>query len=203
MARQGIDFAQFSDQKFWMQCMQEFFGSMLWILLASSSDSAWSVGVTYVVLQQVLENSHLFPLITMYRIFHGEHLDPVKGVFWVLLQIFGAYVAGHLGGALGISVDKVAGFGIDNVKGGFHMLITMCFFLHVWCFTSDKETSICKPFMVMFTFAICGWFNSNSMNMAWMFADAANIGNSWVMLVWTVVAAILTWVKFRFVMTKD
>merc|ERR1739848_847852 len=107
---------QLSEAKFWRQNINEFLGTMFWVMLSmndKAGGNAYAMGITYIVVKHAMscfdsEGLHMFTPWTLFKMAENKHLDPIKGLFWIGMQFLGAYVGGVLGGALGVTFVDAA-----------------------------------------------------------------------------------------------
>lgn len=205
----SLGFNEFSEQKFWRQALNEFLGSTVWFVLAQQGGaevSAWAAGVTFVVVQAAFGgNVHLWSPWTLYKMFDMKHLAPAKGLFWLLLQFFGAYTGSHLINAL--NLDKWSPSPALptewNWVSGFQWFFGLMLILHVFDMAnSDRDTGIQRSFMLVFGFAIINWFGVGAANFAWEFSFNAFSSNIWINFVWTLIAIIVFWAKRTYLMNE-
>merc|ERR1712003_113997 len=201
-----MDMEQFKEKKFWEQAFNEFLGSALWVVfLAQAGGSAYAVGISYVVLRAVFGECHWWSPWTLYRIV-DQKMDPVKGVFWIAMQILGAYVAGHVLKCLdmnafaGLAAAGDWGAWAANIK----YLIAVMLVLHFFRMYNDDEQAfdMNRSFFMIFALAIFHWFmgGSNALNFSWQFAVHANIDYCLVNFVVVVVAVAFAYVKYNYIL---
>jgi len=200
-------------QEYWTQVSKEFLGSALLILIASNSGLAngFNWAVSYVVLlilfgdKDDLDKHHFNSFVTFYRTF-TDKIPVAKGLFFLAAQFLGAYVAGHLAGALGVKADSVGEqFGFDDWQAGVKAAISISLFL--WTFNhAQKEKVDCMPkgIFVIASIAVVYMFNSSfvfSYNRC--FASLESIKASGACAAWAVVAVIVTHVKSKLMGIED
>lgn len=99
---EALQLDQFKEAKFWRQAVNECLGTMFWILLSCNQAAAkqpFAIGIAYIIVKHAMacldgEGLHMFTPWTMYKILENKHLNPLKGVFWILMQMLGAYFLG-------------------------------------------------------------------------------------------------------------
>lgn len=191
-----------------MQAFNELVGTMFWFLLANAATepSAWVAGVTYVVVRACMcacseaESVHLFTPYTLYKIAEMKNLDPLKGVFWILMQFLGTYLGNLLLGAMNFKAFSYTGLGEEwNWAVGFKFFFGTMFALHVFTMAnSDRDIGIENSFFLIFGFAVLNWFGVATCNFAYHFGDTSSIGSIWITFVWTLIAVVVFWAKIRF-----
>jgi len=211
MGRHQYDFSQYfgkEAQKAWTQWSKEFLGSVLLILIASNSglDNGFNWAVSYVVLLILFGEGHHFnSFVTFYKTF-TDQMAVVQGLFYLAAQFLGAYVAGHLAGALGVNSDSVGEqFGFDDWQAGVKAAISISLFL--WTFNHAQKGNVdCMPkgIFVIASIAVVYMFNSSfvfSYNRC--FTSLESIKASGACAAWAVVAVIVTHVKAKLMEIED
>jgi len=193
----GLD--EVSKPKFYTQALNECLGSLFWSVLAAQSDNAWIVGISYVLVQACMGGDcHLWSPWTVFRIIQNKHMNPLKGLFWLIMQGLGVYLGGLLAGALELKSVNVAAMTWD-LKIGFTLFIGLSFALHaIDLANGDKDTGIQRSFMIIFVFAILNWFGVGAANFTWEFTTF-NV-DFYISFVWTILAALVYWVKKEYLL---
>lgn len=196
-------FKEFKESKFWCQAVNEFMGSLLWVLVIGQTDNEWARGVTYVVLTSVL-GGHFLPAWTMFRVL-SEGMDWSKGLVWVVMQCLGAYVAGHLAGALGMTKLDQASFAMDDWKAGLVFFIALSLYIHIYEHINGDGYSgdLSKAFMTIFAMTAMHWFaNDFIFNFAFILTDA-DPTQFWISMLWTIAAVVCVWLKLKMINQSD
>lgn len=212
---------QLSESKFWRQNINEFLGTMFWVMLSMNETAAgnpYALGITYIVVKHAMscfdsEGLHMFTPWTLFKMLENKHLDPIKGLFWIGMQFLGAYVGGVLAGALGIKLVADTGIansftGADNVAMGFRYFFAVSFLIQIFshCSNNADSSDIPVSLMMVFGFAISTWFMGGFYNLSFStgfaYAHTENKlnANLWIEFVWTLIAVVVAWVKFTFVL---
>jgi len=182
----------------WTQVFKEFVGSMLVILVASQSGlDGWGWAISFVVMNIIFEGkNHLNSWITIYRGFTGACCC-VQAIMFLGAQFLGAYVAFHLAGALNIEKDSHTCFNLDSWKDGIKEALAVCFFL--WTYNhANKSDDVGMPKNVFLIAAIGASFFLNATQVFSynrVFTGDESISDSGAVLLWGVVAVIVTHVK--------
>merc|ERR1711981_937911 len=193
----GVD--ELSKPKFYVQAANECLGSLFWFVLASQADNAWITGISFILVQACMGGDcHLWSPWTVFRIIQNKHMNPLKGLFWLIMQALGVFLGGLLAGALELEAANYASMTWD-LKEGFAFFIALSFALHaIDLANGDKDTGIQRSFMIIFVFAILSWFGAASANFSWEFA--AFDAQFYVRFVWTILAAGFYWVKKEYLL---
>lgn len=193
----------------WVQLIKEFAGSMILILVATQATSftgGFNWAVSYVVLSIVFGDAHHFnSFVTFYKAFTGG-MCCVQGLFYLGAQFLGAFVAGHLGGALGISVGDVNSFEVGDWQNGLQEFIAVSLFL--WTFNHAASgklgDSMPKGIFLIASIGVCFMFRSDFVfSYHRCFASKAAITASGATALWGAVACIVTHVKAKLMGVED
>lgn len=212
----GRDFAAGFEQYFkgdkvvdaWVQLIKEFAGSMILILVASSASlgNGFNWAVSYVVLSILFEGHHFNSFVTFYKAFTGS-MCCVKGLFFLGAQFLGGYVAGHLGGALGVSADASnLGFALNDWQAGVRQAIAVVLFL--WTFNHACSGKVgdhmSKGIFMIASIAVVFMFNAGFVfSYHRCFQSMDTIKASGAVALWGAVACIVTHVKSKFMGVED
>jgi len=184
---------QFTEQKFWSQAFTEFFGTIAWITVANNGGaSAWSWAISYVVITTAF-CSHLNPAVTAFKIFEMKHLDPVKGVFWMIMQCLGAFVAIHIADALGFTADTAPSFDIKDWQSGLREFLAVVFFLWFYCECKRGVDGMPASIFLLLSIVATFWLGGANCVFAWSRGfTLAGVSSFWVSALWSTVAACFT-----------
>jgi len=193
-------FMRFKEPAELFKVFSEVVASMLFIMVAvNGGASVYSWGISFVVVSCVFAGSHINSWITFYKMFCGK-MCPVQAIFYIGAQALGAFVAGKLSGALGMTADSVAkvGFEIGAWKSGLHEFIAISVFL--WCYShvnSDRFAGdMPANVFTLLTVAVVFMFNANTaFSFSRFFVDMASIQACGPSLLWGAIACIMTHVK--------
>jgi hypothetical protein len=191
----------------WVQLVKEFAGSMILILVASGAGLAngFNWAVSYVVLSILFEGHHFNSFVTFYRAFTGS-MCCVQGLFFLGAQFLGGYVAGHLGGALGVDADSVSSFEINDIKNGVQTAIAVCLFL--WTFnhacTGKVGDHMSKGIFMIASIAVVFMFQADFVfSYHRCFQSMDTVKASGAVALWGAVACIVTHVKSKLMGVED
>jgi len=191
----------------WVQLIKEFAGSMILILVASSASLAggFNWAVSYVVLSILFEGHHFNSFVTFYKAFTGS-MCCVQGLFFLGAQFLGGFVAGHLGGALGVKADSVGSFEINDWQNGVQEAIAVCLFL--WTFnhacTGKVGDHMSKGIFMIASIAVVFMFREDFVfSYHRCFQSMESVKASGAVALWGVVACIVTHVKAKFMGVED
>jgi len=193
----------------WVQLVKEFAGSMILILVASSAslNGGFNWAVSYVVLSILFEGHHFNSFVTFYKAFTGS-MCCVQGLFYLGAQFLGGFVAGHLGGALGVEPDDISkvSFEINQWRNGVQTMIAVSLFL--WTFqhacSGKVGDHMSKGIFMIASIAVVFMFQANFVfSYHRCFQSLETVKASGGIALWGVVACIFNHVKSKFMGVED
>lgn len=191
----------------WVQLIKEFAGSMILILVASSASltGGFNWAVSYVVLSILFEGHHFNSFVTFYRAFTGG-MCCVQALFYLGAQFLGGFVAGHLGGALGVASDSFSSFEISDWQNGVQEMIAVSLFL--WTFNHASSGKVgdhmSKGIFMIASIAVVFMFRANFVfSYHRCFQSMDTVKASGAVALWGVAACICTHVKAKLMGVED
>jgi len=195
-----FDMNQFTTSKFWSQAFTEFFGTIFWITIANQGGgSPWSWAISYVVITSAFP-SHLNSAITVMTMAEDKFLDPLKGLVWIGMQCLGAFVAFHVGAALGFAQDSSAGFAIADWKAGLREFLAVMVFLWMFCDGTRKaENGMPKSVFLTLAIVVSFWLGGEGFVFSWnrAFTSMEGAAGFWVAALWSVLASVVVCFKWN------
>lgn len=192
----------------WVQLIKEFAGSMILVLVASKAGAlgnGFNWAVSYVVLSILFEGHHFNSFVTFYKAFTGS-MCCVQGLFFLGAQFLGGYVAGHLGGALGVDADKFESFKLGDYQSGIQEAIAVMLFL--WTFNHACSGKVgdhmSKGIFMIASIAVVFMFrNKFIFSYHRCFQSMETVRNSGAIALWGAAACIVTHVKSKLMGVED
>jgi len=192
----------------WVKLIKEFAGSMILILVASSASLAggFNWAVSFVVLRILFADHDFNSFVTFYKAFVGTTENIVEAILTLGAQFLGGFVAGHLGGALGVKADSFSSFEVNDWQNGIQEAIAVMLFL--WTFNHAEGNKLGdkmqKGLFTIAAIAVVFMFRADFIfSYHRCFQSLDSVKSSGAIALWGAVACIVTHVKAKLMGVED